>query len=328
MSRNRYDAHKSKQRRDRIRREKNRQPEPPIPEIAHPFAAERAMRGIHALMKGQQFENAGQINAKLAELAGEGRVSEMAAAWKQDDPKWRAQELAYDALETDDLVEALSLINEALQLDPDCTDAQRLMVSLVPASLDNKIHLMREVVEKAEANLGEEFFRENLGHFWGTISTRPYMRAKQHLGELLVESGDFEAGAEVFRRMLELNPGDNQGIRYELLALYLALRQPQKAGELMSCYPDEDKTFCTFAWGRVMARWQAGETREAELALARARKVNPYAERYFSGARKAPANPPPFFRPGEDSEAQTSASELALALKHNPGFCDWLRERQ
>ena len=32
---------------------------------------------------------------------------EMANAWKQEDPKWRAQELAYDALETDDLEEAL-----------------------------------------------------------------------------------------------------------------------------------------------------------------------------------------------------------------------------
>ncbi len=39
----------------------------------------------------------------------------MANAWKQDDPKWRAHDLTYAALETDDMVEALRLI-EALRI--------------------------------------------------------------------------------------------------------------------------------------------------------------------------------------------------------------------
>src|SRR5262249_44199104 len=221
------------------------------PDPIHPFAAERSLREVQALLEGQQFESVDEINTRLEELTSGGRISEMAGAWKRDDPKWRAQELAYEALEADDIVEALRLAREATELDPDCTDAQRLIVSLLPMELDNRTQLMREVVDRAERNLGERFFEENAGHFWGTGSTRPYRLAKQHLGELLAEAGSNQEAMTVFERMLELNPTDNQGMRYPLLALYLATNQPVRAAVLLSRYPDEEKILCSFAWARV-----------------------------------------------------------------------------
>lgn len=279
-------------------------------------------------MEGQKFESVDEVNAKLEDLTRGGRISEMANAWKQDDPKWRAQEMAYDALETGEVGEALRLVNEALKLDSDCTDAQRLMVSLLPVALENRIQLMREVVATAERNLGERFFQKNTGTFWGIMSTRPYMRAKQHLGELLAEAGDVEAAVPVFERMLELNPNDNQGIRYQLLGLYLAANQPKGAHRLMSQYPDEEQRMGSFAWARVLERWLSGELNEAEAALARARKVNPFVERYISGRRALPREAPAFFRPGEDSEAQVCATELAAAWQAHPGFREWLLARR
>jgi tetratricopeptide (TPR) repeat protein len=332
MSKNRGDSPKAKLRRDRIRREKHAQRAgPPARDGApyrgpeHPFAAERALREVQALLEGQHFESIDEANARLAEITAGGRLSQLAEAWKRDDPKWRAQELAYDALETDSLVEALRLVNEAQELDPDCTDAQRLMVSILPASPENKLDLMREVVEKAEYNLGEAFFQEHMGHFWGTISTRPYMRAKQHLGELLVETGQLAEAAGVFERMLELNPTDNQGMRYPLLALYLAAQQAESAGHLMSRFPGEEKFLASFAWARVLERWLSGKLDEAAAALARARTVNPFAERYISGIRELPAETPEYFKPGDETEAQVCARELATAWERNPAFREWLR---
>jgi tetratricopeptide (TPR) repeat protein len=332
MSKNRGNPQKAKFRRERIRREKHAERAgPPAPDSApfrgpeHPFAAERSLREMEALLEGQNFESIDEANARLAEITAGGRLSQLAGAWKQDDPKWRAQELAYDALETDSLEEALRLVNEAQELDPDCTDAQRLMVSILPASQENKLDLMREVVEKAEHNLGETFFQEHMGHFWGTVSTRPYMRAKQHLGELLVETGKFEEAAGVFERILELNPTDNQGMRYPLLALYLAGRQPEKAGHLMARFPGEEKFLGSFAWARVLERWLSGKLDEAAAALARARTVNPFAERYISGVRALPAETPEYFKPGDETEAQVCARELSLAWERNPAFREWLR---
>ncbi|HEY6392754.1 MAG TPA: tetratricopeptide repeat protein [Bryobacteraceae bacterium] len=328
MSKHRKDLQKAKQRRDRIRREKHAgragTPAAPVPIMTeHPFATERALRSVQALLEGQNFNSTDEINDRLAELTGGDRLAELAGAWKQDDPKWRAQELAYDALETDDIVEAMRLAHEAQKLDPDCTDAQRLMVSLIPMELDNRILLMREVVDKAEGNFGAGFFEEHTGHFWD-VPTRPYMRAKQHLGELLAEAGKLEEAAVVFERMVELNPNDNQGMRYPLLGLYLATGQKEAAARLMSRFPDEERIMGSFAWARVLERWLAGTLDEAKAALARARKVNPFAGDYILGVREQPKELPQLYRPGEESEAQVCANELAIAWKAHPAFLEWL----
>ena len=285
------------------------------------------MREIHALLAGQQFDNIDQVNARLQELTRGGRISDMADAWKRDDPKWRAQQLAYDALETDSLEEALRLCREAIQLDPDCIDAQRLMVSVAPMSPEERLSLMREVVARAESVLGERFFAENAGHFWGVIETRPYMRAKQHLGELLAEAGDLDAAIAVFERMLELNTTDNQGMRYPLLGLYLTVSRLEGVRDVMSRYREE-KVMGSFAWARVLERWLAGELDEAKAALQRARRVNPFVEPYASGARAIPPVTPEFYRPGDDSEAQVCACEFASAWRRHSGFRQWLRAQK
>jgi tetratricopeptide (TPR) repeat protein len=258
MSGSRRDLHKAKLRRNRIRQKKHEQRTPvsfphdvpfdPVPELEHPFGAERALWQIEALMEGEKFANVDEANARLEELIGDGRLRDRARGWKQDDPKFRAQDLTYDALEADDLGEALRLVHEALELDPDCTDAQRLMVALLPTPVENRLHLMREVVEKAERALGEGFFQKNTGHFWGMVSTRPYMRAKQHLGELLAETGDLGGAIATFAQMLKLNPKDNQGMRSPLLGLYLATNQPEAADDLMSLYEGEEEVGACFAW--------------------------------------------------------------------------------
>ena len=222
----------------------------------------------------------------------------------------------------------MRLVHEAQQLDPDCIDAQRLMVSLLPATLENKLMLMQEVVDRADQNLGESFFEEHMGHFWGTISTRPYMRAKQHLAELLTEAGRRKEAIAVYERMLELNPDDIQGMRHPLLGLYLAVNQPQGAQGIFSRYPGEEELIASFAWARVLERWLAGETEEAKAALARAREINAFAERYISGTKALPREAPVYYKPGDDTEAQVCAHDLALAWKSHPAFQEWLRAQK
>lgn len=247
MSGKRNDPRKAKLRRERIRKEKHSErtaPSPPsvpsMPSMSsmdHPFASERALRDIHALIEGQEFGDIDEVNARLAELTSGGGLPQLAATRKRDDPKWQAQQLAYDALETEDPNEALRLAHEAQNLDPDCVDAQRLMVSILPMDDESRLRLMHEIVDKAEKNLGEEFFTKNMGHFWGAVETRPYMRAKQHLAELLAADGQLSEASIVYGRLLELNPNDNQAMRFPLLGVYLALNRPENAARLFGSVP-------------------------------------------------------------------------------------------
>ena len=55
-------------------------------------------------------------------MTGGGGTTEAAKAWnarKRDDPKWRTQELAYDAMEAGDPGELSRLVDASLELDPD-----------------------------------------------------------------------------------------------------------------------------------------------------------------------------------------------------------------
>jgi len=132
----------------------------------------------------------------------------------------------------------------------------------------------------------------------------------------------------VYERMLELNPNDNQGVRHALLGMYLATKQAQAAGDLVSRYPGEEDHTAVFAWRRVIEHWLSAQTAEAESGLARARKVNPFVERYLAGMRKLPERLPASYHPGDDTEAQVAASELSVACICLPDFSAWLRKQR
>jgi hypothetical protein len=109
---------------------------------------------------------------------------------------------------------------------------------------------MREVVEKAKRSLGDDFFHEYAGGFWGTVSTRSYMRAKQHLGELLAEVEQLAEAIAVFERILELNPDDNQGCATGCWDCTLPPTPPMPA--VSSPCTRTKKVAGTFAWARVL----------------------------------------------------------------------------
>ncbi len=299
-----------------------------MPEFNHPYAAERHLREMQALLEGGGFEDLEQAKLRMAELAREGRLNEAADARMAGDPRWRAQELAYEAMESDSFEEAVRLVDEALELDPDCTDAQRLMVSVSATSLESRLQRIREVVAKAERNLGEAFFEEHKGHFWGTMSTRPYMRAMRELGELLAETERPAEAIQVYERMLELNENDNQGVRHPLLGLYLITGALEKFNQLVARSPQSEEFSATYAWARVLERWLSGETESAEAALTRARKVNPFAERYLSGRVPIPNEGPSYYKPGDETEAQVCAVELGPAWRRHDGARQWLRAQR
>jgi tetratricopeptide (TPR) repeat protein len=54
------------------------------------------------------------------------------------------------------------------------------------------------------------------GPFWGDVDSRPFMRALHGRGLCLWRLGRADEARQVFARMLELNPHDNQGVRFLL----------------------------------------------------------------------------------------------------------------
>lgn len=235
----------------------------------------------------------------------------------------KAADLVFDSWETADNDEAYALLTEAVELDPRNVDAWRGLMDFEPLGREEEIAFLRQLVALGEKNLGKKVFQELKGHFWGVLETRPYMRARARLAQRLVQAGRLEEAVTEHEGMLELCPNDNLGIRYGLMALYLALNNLEGANRLFREY-DEREHFAMFAWAFVLERYLAGDSDGAAEALAAARKQNPYAEAYFSGAKKLPKRMPGAYSMGSQEEAMIAWNILQTAWEKHPSARDWV----
>lgn len=79
----------------------------------------------------------------------------------------------------------------------------------------------------------------SVGHFWGILSTRKYMRARYALARAILDIKTFDAvklAAEHVRDMLRLCRSDNLGVRDMLPAIYLRLGRDQDAYDIIKWF--------------------------------------------------------------------------------------------
>jgi hypothetical protein len=247
----------------------------------------------------------------------------------QNPPKGReldAQDLVEDAWEASDAETAFGLFAQATELDPTNADAWIGLMDLEPTEPAERIGLVRYLVELAGNNLGKEKFREHKGQFWDIVETRPYMRIRAYLALELTNVGWLDEAIAESEALLELNPDDSLGVRFGLLALYLAENRLDDARRHLS-NPDERTLFALFAWAYVLERFLAADLAGAAQALAHARTQNPHAQIYFLEHRRLPESPPYNYEPGSEEEAIVAWHTLKIAWQAHPKAQTWLREQ-
>jgi tetratricopeptide (TPR) repeat protein len=109
-------------------------------------------------------------------------------------------------------------------------------------------------VAAGERALGKERFERDAGHFWGILETRPYMRARAGLASCLRTEGRRQEAIEHWADMLRLNPGDNQGIRYVLLAALLEAGDDARIEALLKGYRADPAA--SWAYGRPLVAFR------------------------------------------------------------------------
>jgi len=237
----------------------------------------------------------------------------------------KAQEIMYDAWDAPTSARAIALAREALDVSPDCADAYVLLARETARSLDKEIDLYRKGMEAGERALGKASFKQNAGHFWGILETRPYMRARAGLAECLWESGQHEEAVEHYQDMLRLNPNDNQGLRYILMTHLIELGFDERAEELFAQYGNDG--FASWMYSRVLLDFRKKESLPAaSKSLKVAIKVNKHVSAYLLGHRKMPRSMPPHYSPGSEYEAIICVNESKAAWKATPGALEWLAE--
>ena len=234
-----------------------------------------------------------------------------------------AQSIMYDAWDTSDPEHRIELALDALAVSPDCADAYVLLAEELAESPAEAIKFYSDGVVAGEHMLGEEAFVEDVGHFWGLIETRPYMRARAGLASCLWHTGKCKEAIGHYQELLRLNPGDNQGVRYLLATCYLELNDDDALAALLQEHSDEDFAYWAYT-DAILAFRQEGDTPTSRKILRSAFKTNVYVPNYLLGKKKLPRELPDYFSPGQESEAIEYACDNISPWKKTRGALKWL----
>ena len=143
-------------------------------------------------------------------------------------------------------------------------------------------------------NIGMQCFIEQFSSAgnkleWGWLENRPFLRAYHSLGLQHMESGNIEMALSIFRTIMSLNPGDNQGVRALVVDCCLKLKRYKDV--LTVCKDSQDDHMAETVYGRVLALFALKRMTPAEKALKQAIAVLPLvAEELVKARHTRPRN--------------------------------------
>lgn len=282
---------------------------------------ERTMREVRQLLDSQNFESLEEAQSFINDFMRnkmEGTAPPVSNAGSKRD---RVQDILYTAMEETSSAKRIKLAKEALKLYPDSPDAYLILAEEAP-TIEKAINYFRQGIEAGERDLGETFFTENEGHFWGLIETRPYMRVKYNYAEVCWHKGDTDEARRHLEHILQLNPADNMGARYLLLAVYLYEDELEKAERLLEAY-DESTAF--FMYDRMVLEFKKrGVSAQLKMLCRSALNMNPHVPKYLLGDQEMPKILPEYYGSGDEDEAVLYVLNSLRVWAELPLLIQWL----
>lgn len=285
---------------------------------------EHMMKHIQRLIEEKNISSVKELDKLLKDLEN----TDLAGLelLQPDSPQDLAQSLMAEAWELPTRTRRINMAKRALEVYPDCADAYLLLAREQGTSLAKAAALYEKALQAAQRTLGPAAFEDYAGGFWGMLETRPYMRARASLAECLWELGDRDAAIEHYQALLELNPNDDQGLRYILADFLLAEGRDAELEQLLKRFPHDGAS----AWDYDRALWlfrKEGPGRKANQALARALKANQFVPSFLLGQKSIPRALPAAIGVGDENEAVDYAYRGTDNWRNTPYALDWLRER-
>lgn len=266
----------------------------------------RSEEEIRTFLNGMVGKNINEFNFRLNES-------------KED----QAQDLIYEAWESSPK-KAKQLILQAKELDPDNADVYNYLGD-IENTPEKALDFYEQGIKAGEKKLGKKFIKENEGHFWLMIETRPYMRSLFNSARCLALLDQNEEAVEKYFRILKLNPDDNMGARYELFSVSLEINAFKIIEALLKEYPDEYGANWTY--NKVLYHIKKNEIKEAEEEWFMAINTNRHVPRYLLGKTKLPKKLPDYMSIGYADEAQCYVAENLHLWEETKGALDFIKSK-
>ena len=280
------------------------------------------MQKLFDHIRDQGFENQDDLQAFLNQMIGK-NLGEIIPQKKGPlSKKEQSQELVYEAYESSP-AKGKKLIDKALKLDPNNVAAFNYLGNIQEDAHKAADYYKRGMLAGMK-EIGLEGFEEMKGHFWGFHETRPFMEAKSGYAECLYVMGKYEESANEFREMIELNPNDNQGVRYKLAAILLQLRKVEEYEELFQRFGEEASAMWLFTHA-IYWFIKEGVSDKSKVALLNAHEENKHVIPFMIGEKEFPEFMPDYYSMGDESEALIYLQETVMLWAETPGAIDWLK---
>ena len=123
------------------------------------------------------------------------------------------------------------IAKQILEIEPDNIEAKQALFSYL-----SRFEELYEL-EKLEREEFKKLDPEEMG--WEYIENRPYLRLKADLAGKYVRNAFFTKAEKQYKELLEMNPNDSLGARYELMNVYAHLEKYDEAKVFLDEYEKE-----------------------------------------------------------------------------------------
>lgn len=248
---------------------------------------------------------------------------EPAGAHKIPDELKLAQKKVSQAREADGK-ERISLAKEALKIFEQCAEAHSLIAEETE-DRTARIKHYRKAVSAGEHVLGPDWERRFKGSFWLASETRPLMHAMAMLAIDLQWEDEIDEALTIYRKLMEWNPTDHQGIHYHLATCLYEAKCGDELDKLLAKHEEEVSAVLSYTKALHVFR-KYGISEKTNQCLMKALQTNIHVPIYLGEALALPAEAPATIGFGDEREAEAYVMDSGYLWSDTPGAEVWLAE--
>jgi len=281
---------------------------------------EKLMTDLGRLLNTQDFKSVEEVNEFMKQFMDEPIPSFPPEALTNVE---RAQDMVFEAYESESPAKAMDLIIEALLLDPDCIEAYEYMGNKSPFAPFATAYFEKGIAI-GRVKFGGKYMKENKGRFWGMHETRPFMRCLNNHADCLYVIGKVNESIAIQEEMIKLNPDDNQGVRDLLMLRLIETNERAKFMKYDKMFKEDFMAFPLF--NRALFWFMVeGENESTNKLLKEAITANKIVAAKLLLKRRLKIVPDTI-SPGQKSEAEYYAFFAKPVWENIEGALDWLKK--
>lgn len=278
---------------------------------------EKIMKQISKQLNKKTYENKDELQKELD------KINYNINNYEEDETdSSRSDDILEEAYNANSLKQARELAKKALIIYPDNIDAMTFLASL-ESNETKGLQKINNAILKAEEMLKRDNYFNNVGHFWGIIETRPYLRAIAERIRIYISLKQYENALNDCKEIIRLNSNDNMGIRYTLMNLYCHLDKYEELYELCEKYKEED---AYELFPLTISYYKQNNMDKVKEYLDRLNKCNKYLIGFLTKKIAIPKGHPEYYSSGSVEEAVLIIEDAFYLINDNIDFINYLKK--